>query len=146
MSAALLSHGCHSNSRRQLSSVPSSLCVSVLVTSLRSLLHVLIYSNKKRCCNIHLNNWFFYMIVMWKVSHLAQSVELLTMRWTTRQSRFDPRQGPKDISSSLCVQTGCGDHPASCTMGTGGPCPRSKARPERDADHSRPSNAYVENE
>jgi hypothetical protein len=27
----------------------------------------------------------------------------------------------KDFSSNLCVQTGCGSHPASCTMGTGGP-------------------------
>jgi hypothetical protein len=30
----------------------------------------------------------------------------------------------KDFSSSLCVQTGSGAHPASCTMGTGGPFPR----------------------
>jgi hypothetical protein len=27
----------------------------------------------------------------------------------------------KNFSSSLCVQTGSGAHPASCTMGTGGP-------------------------
>jgi hypothetical protein len=27
----------------------------------------------------------------------------------------------KDISFNLCVQTGSGAHPASCTMGTGGP-------------------------
>jgi hypothetical protein len=49
---------------------------------------------------------------------------------------FDPRQGQKDFSYSLCVQTGSGDHPASCTMGTGGPFPGAKARPGRDADHS----------
>jgi hypothetical protein len=49
--------------------------------------------------------------------------------------------GAKDFSSSLCVQTGSGSHPASCTMGTGG-----KARPGRDADHSPPSSAEVENE
>jgi hypothetical protein len=29
--------------------------------------------------------------------------------------------GAKDFSCSLCVQTGSGVHPASCTMGTGGP-------------------------
>jgi hypothetical protein len=29
--------------------------------------------------------------------------------------------GAKDFSSNLCVRTGSGDHPASCTMGTGGP-------------------------
>jgi hypothetical protein len=40
--------------------------------------------------------------------------------------------GAEDFfSSSLCVQTGSGAHPASCTMGTGG-----KARQGRDADHS----------
>jgi hypothetical protein len=42
----------------------------------------------------------------------------------------------KDFSSSLCVQTGSGAHPDSCTMGTGGPFPGPKARPGRDADHS----------
>jgi hypothetical protein len=49
--------------------------------------------------------------------------------------------GAEDFSSSLCVQTGSGTHTASCTMGTGG-----KARPGRDADHSPPSSAEVENE
>jgi hypothetical protein len=34
--------------------------------------------------------------------------------------------GVKDFSSSLCVQTGSGAHPASCTMGTGGPFPGAK--------------------
>jgi hypothetical protein len=49
--------------------------------------------------------------------------------------------GAKDFSSNLCVQTGSGAHPASCTMGTGG-----KARPGRDADHSPLSSAEVVNE
>jgi hypothetical protein len=31
--------------------------------------------------------------------------------------------GAEDFSCSLCVQTGSGAHPASCTMGTGGPFP-----------------------
>jgi hypothetical protein len=35
--------------------------------------------------------------------------------------------GAKDLSSSLCVQTGSGAHPASCTMGTGGPFPGGKS-------------------
>jgi hypothetical protein len=46
--------------------------------------------------------------------------------------------GADDFSSSLCVQTGSGAHPASCTVGTGGPFPGGKARPGRDADHSPP--------
>jgi hypothetical protein len=54
--------------------------------------------------------------------------------------------GAKDFSSILCVQTGSGVHPASCTMGTGGPFPGGKARPGRDADHSPPSSAEVVNE
>jgi hypothetical protein len=54
--------------------------------------------------------------------------------------------GAKDFYSNLCVQTGSGAHPASCTMDTGGPFPGSKARPGRDADHSPPSSAEVENE
>jgi hypothetical protein len=54
--------------------------------------------------------------------------------------------GAKDFSSSLCVQTGSGAHPASCPMGTGGPFPGAKARPGRDADHPPPSRAKVVNE
>jgi hypothetical protein len=54
--------------------------------------------------------------------------------------------GAKDCSSSLCVQTGSGAHPASCTMGTGGTFPGGKSAAERDADHSPPSSAEVENE
>jgi hypothetical protein len=54
--------------------------------------------------------------------------------------------GEEDFSSSLCVQTGSGAHPASCTMDTGGPFLGGKARPERDANHSPPSSAEVENE
>jgi hypothetical protein len=54
--------------------------------------------------------------------------------------------GAKDFSSSLFVQTGFGAHPASCTVGTGGPFPGGKARPGRDADLSPPSSDKVENE
>jgi hypothetical protein len=50
------------------------------------------------------------------------------------------------FSSSLCVQTGSGAHPASCTMGTGGPFSGGKVRLGRDADHSPPSSAQVVNE
>jgi hypothetical protein len=44
--------------------------------------------------------------------------------------------GAKDFSSNLCVQTSSEAHPASCTVGPGGPFPEGKARPGRDADHS----------
>jgi hypothetical protein len=49
--------------------------------------------------------------------------------------------GAEDFSSSPCVQTGSGAHPASYPMGT----ERDKARPGRDADHSPPSSAKVKN-
>jgi hypothetical protein len=52
----------------------------------------------------------------------------------------------KNFSSNLWVQASSGAHPASCPMGTGGPFPGDKARPGRDADHSPPSSAKVENE
>jgi hypothetical protein len=54
--------------------------------------------------------------------------------------------GAKDFSSILCVQTGSGAHPASCTMGTGDTFSGGKARPGRDADYSPPSGVEVENE
>jgi hypothetical protein len=43
--------------------------------------------------------------------------------------------GANDFSSSLCVQTGSGVHPASYAMGTGGPFTGGKARPASDPDH-----------
>jgi hypothetical protein len=52
----------------------------------------------------------------------------------------------EDFPSDLCVQTGCGAHPASYTMGTGGSFPGGKARPRRDADHSPPSSVEVKKE
>jgi hypothetical protein len=44
------------------------------------------------------------------------------------------------------VETGSEAHPASSTMCTRDPFPGVKAWPGRDADHSPPSNAEVENE
>jgi hypothetical protein len=52
----------------------------------------------------------------------------------------------KDFSSSLCVQTSSGAHPASCPIDTEGPFPGGEARPRHDADHSPPSSAKVVNE
>jgi hypothetical protein len=52
----------------------------------------------------------------------------------------------KDCSSSFCFQTGSEAHPASCTVGTGGPILGAKAQLGRDTDHSPPSSTKVENE
>jgi hypothetical protein len=88
----------------------------------------------------------FAAVILGAVSRVAQSVYCLVTGWMTGPSRFDPLQRQTDFSSSLCVQTGSGAHPASCTMGSGGPFPGDKARPGRDADHSLPFSAAVENE
>jgi hypothetical protein len=53
------------------------------------------------------------------MSRVAQSVYCLATGWTTGRSRFDLRQRQKNSSFSLCVQTGSGAHPASCTMDAG---------------------------
>jgi hypothetical protein len=52
----------------------------------------------------------------------------------------------KNFSFIVCVQTGSGAHPASSTMGTGGPFPGAEARPGSAADQSPQSSAEVENE
>jgi hypothetical protein len=54
--------------------------------------------------------------------------------------------GVKDFSSILCVQTGSGAHPASCTVYARGPFLGDKAQLGRDAGHSCPSSAKVVNE
>jgi hypothetical protein len=69
-------------------------------------------------------NYLKFMPSTW--AGLARSVQCLTTGWTTGRSRFDPRHRRKDFSFSLCVQTGSEAHPASCTMGPGGPFPGVK--------------------
>jgi hypothetical protein len=56
---------------------------------------------------------------------------------------YDFSDRTKDFSSSLCVQTVSGAHPASYTVGTRGSFSGGKARPGRDADHSPPSSSEV---
>jgi hypothetical protein len=66
--------------------------------------------------------------------------------FSIQTTRYEEHPVWKDFSSILCVQNASEAHPASCTMGTGGPSPGAKARPGRDADRSPPSSAEVENE
>jgi hypothetical protein len=54
--------------------------------------------------------------------------------------------GAKDFSCILRVQTGSGAHPASCTMGTGGPFPGDKSAAGAWRWPLTPSSAEVENE
>jgi hypothetical protein len=74
---------------------------------------------------------------------VVQAVQCLTTGYTIG---VRSPTGAEDFSSSLCVQTGSGAHPASYPMGTGGPFPGGKVRPGRDADHSPPSSAEVKYE
>jgi hypothetical protein len=66
---------------------------------------------------------------------VAQSLQCLITDWTTGVR--SPTEA-EDLSSNLCVRTGSGAHPASCTVGTGG-----KGGPGRDTDHSPPSSIKV---
>jgi hypothetical protein len=54
--------------------------------------------------------------------------------------------GAKDFSSSLSVQTGSGPTQPPVQWVPGVLSPGVKARPGRDADHSPPSSAEIENE
>jgi hypothetical protein len=77
------------------------------------------------------------------MGRVAQSVQCLTTDWTAGVR--SPTEA-EDFPSSLCVQTGSGALPASCTVSTGGSLSGGKARPGRDADHSPPSSAEVKKE
>jgi hypothetical protein len=68
-----------------------------------------------------------YLFTLVVGAGLVQSVYCLATGWTTRRSGFDSRRGQRFFPSILCVQTGSGAQPASCTMGTGGPFPGGKS-------------------
>jgi hypothetical protein len=59
-------------------------------------------------------------------------VLIYTTDWTTGVR--SPTE-EEDFFSSHCVRNGSGAHPASCTMGNGGPFPGDKVQSGRDADH-----------
>jgi hypothetical protein len=77
---------------------------------------------------------------MYEQSGVAQAAQCLTTGWTIGVRSLT---GAEDFSSSPCVQTGSGAHPASHSMSTGRPFLGGKSRPGRDADHSPPSSAEV---
>jgi hypothetical protein len=76
-------------------------------------------------------------------AEVAQPVQYLT---TDMANGLRSQADVKNLSCNLFIQTGSGAHPASCTIGTGGPFPGGKAWPGRDADRLTPSSAEVVNE
>jgi hypothetical protein len=73
----------------------------------------------------------------------SSDLRIMNSNWTTGVR--SPTEA-EDVSSSLCIHTGSGAHPASCTVGTGGSFPGGKGRPGREADHSPASSAGVKKE
>jgi hypothetical protein len=87
-------------------------------------------------------HFLYYVQAMNKDSHTERLIRSTSIRLRSRVSSvsivsdygLDDRAigvrspaGAKDFSSNPCVQTGSGAHPASCTMGTGGPFPGGKS-------------------
>jgi hypothetical protein len=74
------------------------------------------YSNFKSPATKKLD--YFILVLPLQGAGAAQSVLCLTTDWTTGVR--SPTE-TEDFSSSLCIQTSSGAHPATCTMGTGSP-------------------------
>jgi hypothetical protein len=77
---------------------------------------------------------------------LAQAVQCLTTGWTTGRSGFDPRQEQRIFPLSSVSRPALGPTQPPVQWVTRAISPGVKARPGRDADHSPPSSAEVENE
>jgi hypothetical protein len=103
------------------------------------------------CLDLEVFMYFVFSTVEFTFAyHLCNSGAWLTqysvrLRLDNRAIEVRSPAEAKDFSSNLCVQIGSEAHPASCTMGTGGPLAGGKARPGHNADHSPPSSAKVVN-
>jgi hypothetical protein len=83
------------------------------------------------------NELVLYEQILYKKLYPGSSVSIESGYWLEdRAIGVRSPAGAKDFSSNLCVHSGSGAHPASCTMGNAGPFPGGKARPEGDANHS----------
>jgi hypothetical protein len=77
---------------------------------------------------------------------LAQAVQCLTTGWTTGRSGFDSRWGQRIFPLASVSRPALGPTQPPVHWVPGVLSPGVKARPGRDADHSLPSSAEVENE
>jgi hypothetical protein len=93
-----------------------------------------------------LNLWLFKCCFGWCRSR-GSSVSIMSCYKRNDQAiEFQSRTEALDFSCNLLVQTGSEAHPASCTVGSGGPVPGGKAWLPRDADYSPLSSFEVMNE
>jgi hypothetical protein len=70
----------------------------------------------------------------------------LTKGWTSGRSGFDPRRGQRIFTLASVSRPALGPTQPPVQWVPGVLSPGGKARPGRDADHSSPSSAEVENE
>jgi hypothetical protein len=77
-------------------------------------------TNEERCQFLSLFSTNIFIISIYSTEREPgrRSVYCLANGWATGRSGFDPRQRQNDLLSNLCVQTGSGAYPASCTVGT----------------------------
>jgi hypothetical protein len=74
---------------------------------------------------IHDNTWKMCLTILRTWSR-GSSVSIVSGYRLGRAIKVRSPAETRDFSPNLCVQTGSGDHPASCTMGTSGPFPGVK--------------------
>jgi hypothetical protein len=97
---------------------------TVLIKRNRAVNHMhLVSVTQRQCCQLHLRA--MYWRTEFTLSTLSNRNLLLSLDYRAIGVRFPA--GEKDFSSNFCVQTGSGAHPASCTVGTGGPSPEQTA-------------------
>jgi hypothetical protein len=72
-------------------------------------------------CSVVVHGWITYLTVNThnKKSRVSSGSIVSDYGLDDRTIEVRSPAGAKDFSSNLCVQTGSGAHPASCTMGTG---------------------------
>jgi hypothetical protein len=80
---------------------------------------------------------YYFSICYFLILEPGSSVSIVSdYRLDDRATEVRSPAAENGFSSSLCVQTSSGAHPASYPMGTGGSFPGGKARPRRDAEHT----------